>query len=102
MEILIGLIIVVALGYLLYISTSKNLLDANKDGKVDFDDAAAIVPVLTQKLDVNKDGKVDVKDLKVMASKAKPKVVGIKAKAVVNTVKAKTVTKKAAPKKSKK
>jgi hypothetical protein len=99
MEILIGLIVIAALGYLLYINNSKKPFDVNKDGKVGFDDAAAIVPVLAQKLDVNKDGKIDVKDVKVVASKVRPKST---TKAKANTVKPKTVAKKTAPKKIKK
>jgi hypothetical protein len=99
MEILIALVIVAGLGYLLWSNNQIKPLDLNKDGKVDAQDLAAIVPVLTQSItkvaDVNNDGKVDVEDAKVVVEKTKAvaKKTATKVKAVA--VKAKTaVTKK--------
>ena len=73
MEILIGLIVLVAVGYLLYVNNSKKPLDLNKDGKVDAQDALSVAPVLTQVAtqvaDVNKDGKVDSADAKAAVDK---------------------------------
>lgn len=73
MEILIGLIVLVAVGYLLYVNNSKKPLDLNKDGKVDAQDALSVAPVLTQAAtqvaDVNKDGKVDSADAKAAVDK---------------------------------
>lgn len=99
MEILIALVIVAGLGYMLWANNQIKPLDLNKDGKVDSQDLAAIVPVLTQSItkvaDVNNDGKVDVEDAKVVVEKTKAvaKKTATKAKAVA--VKAKTaVTKK--------
>ena len=101
MEFLIIAVIVAGIAYLFWTNNRSNPLDVNKDGKVDFKDVVAVVPVLTQKLDVNKDGKVDVKDVKVVANKAKAtvKAAGTKAKAAVKNVKAKTAAKKVPAKK---
>ena len=75
MEILIALVIVAGLGYMLWANNQIKPLDLNKDGKVDSQDLAAIVPVLTQSItkvaDVNNDGKVDVEDAKVVVEKTK-------------------------------
>lgn len=74
MEILIGLIVLVGLGYLLYLNNSQKPLDLNKDGKVDKQDALSVAPVLTQTVtqaaDVNKDGKVDTADVKAAVETA--------------------------------
>ncbi len=71
MEILIGLIVLVSVGYLLFVNNSKKPLDVNKDGKVDQQDALSVAPVLTQTVsqvaDINKDGKVDSGDAKAAA-----------------------------------
>lgn len=99
MEILIGLIVLVAAGYLLYLNNSKKPLDVNKDGKVDTQDVIAVAPVLTQAVtsaaDVNKDGKVDVADAVEAVKKTKKK-------ATETVAKVKTAAKKAAKPKSKK
>ena len=75
MEILIALVIVAGLGYMLWANNQIKPLDLNKDGKVDSQDLAAIVPVLTQSItkvaDVNNDGKVDVEVAKVVVEKTK-------------------------------
>ena len=101
MEFLIIAVVVAAIAYLFWTNNKSNPLDINKDGKVDFKDVVAVVPVLTQKLDVNKDGKIDTKDVKVVANKAKTtvKAAGTKAKAAVKNVKAKAAAKKVAVKK---
>lgn len=103
MEILIGLIVLVAVGYLLYLNNSKKPLDVNKDGKVDTQDAIAVVPVLTQTVtsaaDVNKDGKVDVADAVEAVKKTKKKATETVTK--VKTA-AKTAAKKTAKPKTKK
>ena len=93
MEILIALVIVAGLGYMLWANNQIKPLDLNKDGKVDSQDLAAIVPVLTQSItnvaDVNNDGKVDVEDAKVVVEKTKAvaKKTATKAKAVAVKVK---------------
>lgn len=97
MEILIGLIVLVAVGYLLYVNNSKKPLDLNKDGKVDAQDALSVAPVLTQTIsqvaDVNNDGKVDVADAVEVVEKTKKK-------ATETVAKVKTAAKKTAkPKK---
>lgn len=101
MEILLALVIIAGLGYMLWANNQIKPLDLNKDGKVDTQDLAAIVPVVTQTIataaDVNKDGKVDVQDAKVVVEKTKAvaKKTVAKAKAVV--AKTKTVAVKAKP-----
>ena len=99
MEILIGLIALVAVGYLLYVNNSKKPLDLNKDGKVDAQDAMSVAPVLTQTItqvaDVNKDGKVDTADVVEAVKKTKKK-------ATETVEKVKTAAKKTAKPKSKK
>ena len=103
MEILIGLILFVAVGYLLYVNNSKKPLDVNKDGKVDTQDLVSVAPVLTQTVtkaaDVNNDGKVDTADAVEAVKKTKTK-----AKETVAKVKtaAKTAAKKTTKPKSKK
>lgn len=99
MEILIGLIALVAVGYLLYVNNSKKPLDLNKDGKVDAQDAMSVAPVLTQTItqvaDVNKDGKVDTADVVEAVKKTKKK-------ATETVEKVKTAAKKTAKPKPKK
>lgn len=89
---LIGIIVLVAVGYVLYLNNTRNPLDVNKDGKVDNTDSTAVVPVLTQKLDVNNDGKVDMEDVKEAVKKSK-KIVKETTDEVVEKVK-KSRTKK--------
>jgi hypothetical protein len=97
MEILIGLVVFVVVGYLLYVNNSKKPLDLNKDGKVDAKDALSVAPVLTQTVaqvaDVNKDGKVDAADavevVKKTTRKAKETVAKVKT-AAKKTAKPKT------------
>jgi hypothetical protein len=99
MEILIGLILFVAVGYLLYVNNSKKPLDVNKDGKVDTQDLVSVAPVLTQTItkaaDVNNDGKVDAADVVEVVAKTKRK-------AKETAVKVKTAAKKAVKPKTKK
>lgn len=77
MEILIGLVALVVVGYLLYVNNSKKPLDLNKDGKVDAQDALSVAPVLTETItkvaDVNQDGKVDAADAVEVVKKTKKK-----------------------------
>ena len=73
MEILIGLIVLVAVGYLLYVNNSKKPLDLNKDGKVDSADAKAAVDKVVSAADLNQDGKVDIADAVEAVKKTKRK-----------------------------
>ena len=99
MEILIALVIVAGLGYMLWANNQIKPLDLNKDGKVDSQDLAAIVPVLTQSItkvaDVNNDGKVDVEDAKVVVEKTKVVAKKTAAKAKNAVVEIGAVVKKA-------
>jgi hypothetical protein len=104
MELLIGLIVLVVLGYLLFVNNSKKPLDVNKDGKVDSQDAIAVAPVLTQTIveaaDVNKDGKVDVADAVEVVKKTTKRVKDTAAKVKPKKVVAKAAKKPAPAKKS--
>ena len=75
MEIIIGLIVVAIIGLMIYSNQQVRNLDANKDGKVDLEDAKTVVKntVETAKkiADVNKDGKVNAKDAKAAVQKTK-------------------------------
>jgi hypothetical protein len=78
MDILIFLVLIVAVGALIYFNRSSRSLDINNDGKLDLSDAALAVKNTvqeTQRLaDVDGDGKVTVNDAKVLATKAKSTV----------------------------
>jgi hypothetical protein len=90
--------------------TLTNVLDVNKDGRVDIKDAVAVAEKVSTKVkeaaDVNKDGKVDAEDAKVVVEAAKKtaKKTKAKAKEVTEKVKktAKTAVSKAKAKKTKK
>ena len=75
MEIIIALVVIVALGALVYFNRSANSLDINNDGKVDLADAKAAVDNtvagVSAAADVNKDGKVDAEDVKEAVTKTK-------------------------------
>lgn len=103
MEIIIGLIVVVVVGAVIYFNRSSNGLDVNSDGKVDLADAAVAVKNtvagVKSAADLDGDGKVTVKDAKVAATRAKSTVKKTAAKAktaVKTTVKAKAPVKKTA------
>lgn len=92
MELIVGLIVIVLVGVMLYYTRSPKSLDLNKDGKVDLADAKTAVNKAVsgakKAADLNKDGKVDAADAKAAVSKART---GAKKAAV----KAKTAVKKA-------
>jgi hypothetical protein len=92
MELILGLVVLVVVGTLIYFNREAKSLDLNKDGKVDLADAKTAVnnavSGVKKTADLNKDGKVDAADAKVAATKAKT---GAKKAAV----KAKTAVKKA-------
>jgi hypothetical protein len=89
--------------------TLTNVLDINKDGRVDLKDAVDAVKEVKAKVskaaDLNKDGKVDKADAKVVAEAAKNTAKKTKAKVKETAAKvkqtAKTAVKKAKTKKSK-
>lgn len=66
-------------------TVTENVLDINKDGKVDMKDAVEVVKKtrtrVKKALDKDGDGKVTVKDVKVVASKAAAKSKEVAAKA---------------------
>ena len=88
---IIGAVIIFALGYFVW----KQGNPSNGSG---------VAPVLTQVLDVNKDGKVDSKDVKAAAQKVKAvaKNTASKAKTATKTAAKKAVKKVAAKKTVKK
>lgn len=101
MEILLALVVVVIVALLIFKNSAVKgleVLDVNKDGKVDLADAKAAVEktvaVVETAADVNKDGKVDLADVKaaVTKTKAAAKKAAVKAKTVV-----KAAVKKANP-----
>jgi len=65
--------------------TLTNVLDVNKDGKVDLKDAVTAVKQVketaTTAADLNKDGKVDLQDAKVAVQQAKEKTKKVAKKA---------------------
>lgn len=65
-------------------TVSDNVLDVNQDGKVDLQDAVAVVKKTRSRVkkavDQDGDGKVTAKDVKVAATKAKTKVKAVVAK----------------------
>lgn len=75
MEIILGLILLVLVGVVIYYNKSAKKLDLNNDGKVNVEDVKVAVENtvagVTETVDVNKDGKVDVEDVKVVVEKAK-------------------------------
>ena len=89
--------------------TLTNVLDINKDGRVDLKDAVDAVKEVKAKVskaaDLNKDGKVDKADVKVVAEAAKNTAKKTKAKVKETAAKvketAKTAVKKTKTKKSK-
>jgi hypothetical protein len=89
--------------------TLTNVLDVNKDGRVDFKDAVDAVKEVKAKVskaaDLNQDGKVDKADTKVVTEAAKNTAKKTKAKVKETAAKvkqtAKTAIKKAKTKKSK-
>jgi len=84
MEIIIIVAILAGLAFFLFRG-----FDANKDGKVTFDEVKSAA-------DANKDGKVDAEDVKVVATKAK----AVAKKTAANIgAKTKTAVKKATAKK---
>jgi hypothetical protein len=93
MEILIALIVIVAVGAIIYTNREAKSLDVNDDGKVDVQDAKAAIKKTVDAVrnagDVNKDGKVNVKDVKVAAKQVKA---AVKAKTAKRTT-AKTTKK---------
>lgn len=67
MEIIIAIAVVLVIGYFFYKSTGPSaleVLDFNKDGKIDAKDAKVAA-------DVNNDGKVDLEDAKAAIKKTK-------------------------------
>ena len=86
--------------------TLTNVLDVNKDGRVDFKDAVDAVKEVKAKVseaaDLNKDGKVDKADAKVVVEATKAKAKKAKAKVKETAAKVKTAAKKATNKKPKK
>ena len=89
---IIGAVIIFALGYFIW-----------KQGNPS-NSSSGVAPVLTQVLDVNKDGKVDSKDVKAAAQKVKAvaKNTASKAKTATKTAAKKAVKKVAAKKTVKK
>ena len=80
-EIGIGLLVIATVVYLFWQSSKSNpnnLVDVNKDGKVNVEDAKAAldlaVNLVVEKVDVNQDGKVSVADAQVVAEAVKQKV----------------------------
>ena len=75
MEILIGIIVVAIIALMIYSNQQVKNLDANKDGKVNLEDAKAVVKntvnTVKKVADVNKDGKVNIKDAKTAVQKTK-------------------------------
>lgn len=65
-------------------TVSDNVLDVNQDGKVDLQDAVAVVKKtrarVKKAVDQDGDGKVTAKDAKIVASKAKAKAKEVVAK----------------------
>ena len=57
-------------------------------------ESVPVQPTISNILDVNKDGKVDVADVKVVATKAKANVKKVATKAKTTVAKAKTATKR--------
>lgn len=104
-EIGIGLLVIATVVYLFWQSSKSNpnnLVDVNKDGKVNVEDAKAAldlaVNLVAEKVDVNQDGKVNVKDAEAVLEKVKEKVKknvaqSEKAKAVVEAAPVATETK---------
>lgn len=92
---IIGAVIIFAIGYFIW-NEGRSHNEKNS--------SSGVAPVLTQVLDVNKDGKVDSKDVKAAASKVKAvaKTTATKAKTAAKTTatKAKTAAKKVAAKKT--
>jgi len=86
--------------------TLTNVLDVNKDGRVDLKDAVDAVKEVKAKVseaaDLNKDGKVDKADAKVVVEATKAKAKKAKAKVKETAAKVKTAAKKATNKKPKK
>jgi hypothetical protein len=89
---IIGAVIIFALGYFIWKQGDPSKTSSD------------IAPVLTQVLDVNKDGKVDSKDVKAAAQKVKAvaKNTASKAKTATKTAAKKAVKKVAAKKTVKK
>jgi hypothetical protein len=91
------------------VPTLTNVLDVNKDGRVDLKDAVDAVKEVKAKVseaaDLNKDGRVDKADVKVVAQAAKDTAKNVKAKVKKTAAKvkdtAKTAVKKTKTKKSK-
>ena len=74
----IGLLILATVGYLFWQSGKTNpnkLVDVNKDGKVNIEDAKAaldkVVAKVVEKVDVNQDGKISVADAEVVLETVK-------------------------------
>lgn len=96
MEIILGLILIVLVGVVIYYNRSAKKLDLNNDGKVNVEDVKIAVENtvsgVVETADANKDGKVDVEDVKVVAEKVK--TTAKKAAAKTKKAAAATVTKK--------
>lgn len=80
-EISIGLLVIATVVYLFWQSSKSNpnnVVDVNKDGKVNVEDAKAAldlaVNLVVEKVDVNQDGKVSVADAQIVAEAVKQKV----------------------------
>jgi hypothetical protein len=77
MDILIFLVLIVAVGALIYFNKSSGL-DLNKDGKIDLADAQLgaekTLSAVKSLADLDGDGKVTIADAKVAAAKAKSTV----------------------------
>jgi PAB1-binding protein PBP1 len=75
MEIIIGIIVVAIIALMIYSNQQVKNLDANKDGKVNLEDAKVVVEntvnTVKKVADVNKDGKVNTKDAKAAVQKTK-------------------------------
>jgi hypothetical protein len=109
-ESVIGLLVIAIVGYLFWKSgktNPSNLVDVNKDGKVNVEDAKValdntkvaldnavekVVEKVVFVADVNKDGKVNVDDIKTVAKKVEDKVTTL-----VDEVKTKKSAKKVQP-----
>jgi uncharacterized protein (UPF0333 family) len=86
MEIILGVVLVVAIGALIYFNRQARSIDINADGKVDLADAADAVKNAAQGVqdlvqetaesikkiaDVDQNGKINTEDVKAAVSKAR-------------------------------
>ena len=89
MEVLFGILLLAVCVGAVYVLTSKDKIDTNKDGKVDGEELKAAAQPLVEKvvekveeaakpLDLNQDGKVDLADAKEAVKRGKAKVEEVK------------------------